>query len=55
MMSGLGQNLFNQAAGVAAAAASVPATPDVPISPGSARYGQKISLRPASHDLIFFF
>lgn len=45
MMSGLGQSLFNQGAGVAAAAASVPVTPDVPISPGSARYEQEISFK----------
>ena len=45
-MSGLGQSSFNQAAGVAVAAgASAPVSPDVPISPGSARYGQEISFK----------
>ena len=45
-MSGLGQSSFNQAAGVAVAAgASAPVSPDVPISPGSARYGQEIGFK----------
>ena len=44
-MSGLGQSSFNQAAGVAAAGASAPVTPDVPISPGSARYEQEINFK----------
>lgn len=45
MMSGLGQSSFNQAAGVAVAAgASAPVSPDVPISPGSARANYMLSV-----------